>query len=360
MVNIVPIPKIILSSNVQSVFIKTDLEVVNVKILSNGQAIFENSFYPYNKTVAINNVNSILEAELKALDSALGDFKIIAYGSSLAVDDPNYSVIEFSCIFCNKIHLGYDNAFLQNFFLTSANARRIADDKVIFLNWIAQDNESLMYYIHCDFYSMGIRKQHSFLEKESAVANGFMLTNLFIAVENIIAKLNDIYEQVNLMCFSVQCGKRQASFFIDNSLKKELLFYFKNEFNVVDSFNFHAQVTKKTICDAELASLGLKSAKYDVNNSVEYEVNSAYLLSDEWAVAESMLLSDDVRQMAWDWDADFDAMTKIVISKSTIENVDNNEKPNQVKFTFQQEINKPAFAFDRQRVFNNVYNITFR
>lgn len=166
--------------------------------------------------------------------------------------------------------------------------------------------------------------------------------------------------EVELVSFTVRCDNRAVTFFVDNSLRGQRCFFFRNAFNAPDLLYFQAVTTAKSSNDRSLAVLTDRSEFYDNAPKQEFEVQSAALTTDECALAEQLFSADDVHVTyeSQPDDADFDALRPILITDFTCELADLPEKPNSVKFTWRYDrvtlVNPVA-----DNIFTEPYNFTF-
>ena len=168
--------------------------------------------------------------------------------------------------------------------------------------------------------------------------------------------------EVELVSFTVRCDNRAVTFFVDNSLRGQRCFFFRNAFNAPDLLYFQAVTTAKSSNDRSLAVLTDRSEFYDNAPKQEFEVQSAALTTDECALAEQLFSADDVRVTyeSQPDDADFDALRPILITDFTCELADLPEKPNSVKFTWRYDTNRVTLANPvADNIFTEPYNFTF-
>lgn len=89
---------------------------------------------------------------------------------------------------------------------------------------------------------------------------------------------------ITLLNFTVSCGLRSISCFVDNSLDDHETFYFRNCFNVWDWATLPVAATAKTDVDHSIAIINGKSRFYNQSTAKTYEVLTGPLTSykSEW------------------------------------------------------------------------------
>ena len=108
---------------------------------------------------------------------------------------------------------------------------------------------------------------------------------------------------IMLLNFTVSCGLRSISCFVDNSLDDHETFYFRNCFNVWDWATLPVAATAKTDVDHSIAILNGKSRFYNQSTAKTYDVQTGPLTSyeSEWIdqLSESKtwkIISNSIRQ----------------------------------------------------------------
>lgn len=108
---------------------------------------------------------------------------------------------------------------------------------------------------------------------------------------------------ITLLNFTVSCGLRSISCFVDNSLDDHETFYFRNCFNVWDWATLPVAATAKTDVDRSVAIINGKSRFHNQSTAKTYEVLTGPLTSDEaeWIdqLSESKtwkIISNSIRQ----------------------------------------------------------------
>jgi len=97
-----------------------------------------------------------------------------------------------------------------------------------------------------------------------------------------------------LLSFTVRCGQRSVTSFVDNSLTDLESFYFRNCFNVWDSATLPVETTAKTDIERSLAIINGSSRFYNQSTAKTYEVEAGPLTSDEAGWIGQLFSSHDV------------------------------------------------------------------
>lgn len=360
MIRISTIPDTLLSCQIGEVTILTDHDFVEVEFGTSTETLLSGKFYAYNGKVYLHDLRSLIEQAVKATGFSVEQFNLRAAYSDEETETT------FTAVHCDRDIDIYDiDPLFLNHFLTPASSRRIAPNSFVFVSWFARKNERLAYHIYCDYIVDGKPGHTSFFggyANVNAVEDNVM--TIAILCENVQHRASELAKQeVELVAFTVRCGDRATTFFIDQSLADGHCFYFRNAFNAPDQIFIPAVSTAKTTKDRSIAVLLDTSQFYDSTPKQEIELQSSALTSDECRLAEQLFTSDDVRipYKSQPYDADFDALQPILITESTCEISDLPEKPNTVKFTWRHNADRiimPNPANDG--IFTEPYNFIFK
>lgn len=360
MIQISAIPSTLLSCQIGEVTILTDHSSVEVEFSTPTETLLSGKFYAYNGKVYLHDLRSLIEQVIKATGFSVERFNLCAaYGDEEAETT-------FTAVHCDRdIDIYNIDPLFLNHFLTPASSRRIAPNSFVFVSWFARKNERLAYHIYCDYIADGKPEHTSFIggyANVNAVEDNVM--TIAILCGNVQKRASELAKQeVELVAFTVRCGNRATTFFIDSSLADGHCFYFRNAFNAPDQIFIPAVATAKTTTDRPIAVLLDTSQFYDSIPMQEFELQSAALTSDECLLSEQLFTSEDVRipYENQPYDADFDALRPILITESTCEIADLSEKPNCVKFTWRH--NRNCIAMPNpigDGIFTEPYNFIFK
>ena len=167
---------------------------------------------------------------------------------------------------------------------------------------------------------------------------------------------------ITLLNFTVSCGLRSISCFVDNSLDDHEPFYFRNCFNVWNWATLPVAATAKTDVDRSVAIINGKSRFYNQSTAKTYEVEAGPLTSDEAGWIDQLFSSHDVFLIEPDPTNSYDplVLAPILITDATCEIQDGDEKLNKVKFTWRYTDNRPIVRLSASPgIFTSPYNIVY-
>lgn len=189
--------------------------------------------------------------------------------------------------------------------------------------------------------------RHPYTADVSKIAISSGIIQLNISLSSIIADAASFAavrpDDITLLSFTVRCGQRSISCFVDNSLDDRETFYFRNCFNVWDWGTLPVATTAKTDVDRSVAIINGKSRFYNQSTAKTYEVQTGPLTSDEAQWIDQLFSSHDVFRIEPDATNPEDpfVIVPILITECTCEMQDGDEKPNSVKFKWRYANNRP-------------------
>lgn len=190
----------------------------------------------------------------------------------------------------------------------------------------------------------------------SGVALGWDVRQINISTSDIINNVGGDYganaNEIELLSFTVTCGQRAVTCFVDRSLPGETeSFAFRNCFNVWDVAVLPHITTAKTSVDRSTAVVNGASQFYNQSVEKKYEVSAGPLTADEAQWLDQLLTSYEVFRFEPNDCDDTDPyiLQHILITDMTCEISDSDEKPNTVKFTWRYTDNRPIVRFSASR-----------
>ena len=246
--------------------------------------------------------------------------------------------------------------------------RRVASGTTLSLFLYAEKGENIAYSVAHSFRKADseARYQHSYTIDSGKTADSSGIVQLNISLSSIIADAASFATarlgEISLLSFTVRCGQRSVTCFVDNSLTDLDSFYFRNCFNVWDSATLPVVTTAKTDVDRSLAIINGKSRFYNRSTAKTYEVEAGPLTSDEAGWIDQLFSSHDVFRIVPDPTNSYDplVLAPILITDSTCEFQDGDEKLNKVKFTWRYEDNRPIVRLSASPgIFTEPYNLVF-
>ena len=215
-----------------------------------------------------------------------------------------------------------------------------------------------------------MRYNQHFLEPPLPTASLTALTSkmnrLNISLNSIIANAASFATarlgEISLLSFTVYCGQRSISFFVDLVLNDCNTFIFRNCFNVWDTAVLPVVTKAKTDVDRSTAIINGESRFYNQSTTKIYEVKAGPLTSDEAEWIDQLCSSYDVFRIEPNEVDSSDPLiiTPVLITDCTCEVQDGDEKLNTVKFTWRYADNRPIVRLSASPgIFTSPYNIIY-
>ena len=158
------------------------------------------------------------------------------------------------------------------------------------------------------------------------------------------------------------CRNCKASVFVDPVLSFVDTFYFRNCFNVWNWAALPCVTTANSDIDRSIAVVNGTSQFYDQSVEKTYEVEAGPLTSDEAEWIDQLLTLYDVFRIEPDGTNPSDPyiLAPILITDSTCEVHNSDDKLNSVKFTWRYADNHPCVRLSASPgIFTSPYNIVF-
>ena len=246
--------------------------------------------------------------------------------------------------------------------------RRVAPGSTLSLFFYAESGESLEYSVQHTFQTKKseARFLHSYYMDSGKTAATSGVVQINVPLSSVIADAAGFAaarpDNITLLSFTVRCGQRSVTCFVDNSLTDLESFYFRNCFNVWDSATLPVETTAKTGVDRSLAIINGSSRFYNQSTTKTYEVEAGPLTSDEAGWIDQLFSSHDVFRIEPDPTNSYDPLllAPILITDATCEIQDGDEKLNTVKFTWRYTDNRPIVRLSASPgIFTSPYNIVY-
>lgn len=353
-----------LSSRLPDIMVHTTNASVNVRLRCYGATLLDERYFPDESgNVTVRDLRSLVENHMRQVDECNLQFTIEAFNGS---EDNELASEQINVLYCDRIVNVTDlDEVLRHQFLTAASALRIAPDGTFFLTYYGMIGDRTTYYFYCRYATAdGGSEMASFLGGDSRVtlsADGPQY--IICTVAEVEARLKELMgNNAVLQSFTVRCGNRAMTYFVDRSLRAADAFYFRNCFNCIEQLTVPMETVAKQKVERSVAKIDRDSTFYNQSETVEYEVQSAALTADEAMLCEQLFASHDARVARinpWD-DNEFEVFDPILITDSTSERSDSDEKPNTVKFTWRYAANRPMLALGEPTgTFTEPYNFIF-
>lgn len=357
----------LISSAVGELTVAVDGDSVDVTLTApGGIVILSERYYPYGGYVTLYDLGSLIEAEMRTSGLSTADFTLRVF-SDTQNNKADSCVLHI--LYCDRFTVCTDiPAFLRENFLTTLSMRRVAPGSTLSLFFYTEQGESIAYNVAHSFRKGGSDSifQHTFIVDSGKTATSSGVVQINIALSSVIAdaasfataRLGDIM----LVSFTVRCGQRSISCFVDYSLDDRETFFFRNCFNVFDFATLPVLTTAKTDVDRSLAVINGKSQFYNQSTAKTYEVEATRLTSDEAGWIDQLFSSYDVFRIEPDATNPDEplVLAPVLITDCTCEIHDGDEKLNTVKFTWRHTDNRPIVRMSASPgIFTSPYNIVY-
>lgn len=353
-------PGLLFSSDVPDIQISTDHDFVDVRLRCDTLELLSERFYAVQGIVTIRDVAPLINQVFQSdIECDMAEVSI-----EVSAGEETANPVTFSTIYCNRDTDLYDPAeWLAENFLTTVRSRRIAPNGWLRLSWYARRQESIAVSVLITYLNdIGQRQTYEWQYRgnnQSAAADSILSEH--IKMEEIIAAIKSQgNSNPNIQSFTVQCGHRMATYYVDPALADVPVFHFTNCFNRQEQLPLQCTTTAKIKKDHAIATLGNEAQFYNVTLGKEYETQTAPLTSDECELMEQMLTANDVRipyRKGGNYESDYFSMKPILITDFTSEISNGDEKLNSVKFTWRFVHNLPGITLpDIPGIFNDTFN----
>lgn len=360
---------IVLSSQIGEVGIAVDGNAVDVTLTaSTGQiTILSERYYAYGGNVTLYDIGSLIEAEMQGSGQGYATFTL-KVGNGSAVHDS----ITLRVLYCDRYTLCTNtDVFLAENFLTTLQHRRIAPGDTLSLSFFANAGEDITAHINVRWRTADspsvLRQHYGTLNGSNVKAQSTGIVQLNIIQPSLASTIASIYGEksydVEIVGFTVHVGQRSVTVYVDHS--RDALrdtFLFRNCFNVWDSATLPAVTIAKTDVDRLTAVVNGKSSFYNQKVTKTYETEVGPLTSDECAWLDQLTTSHWVMRFVANPCEDSDPVlfAPVLITDSTFEVSDTDEKPQTVKFTWRYADNRAMLATQcSPGIFRSPYNLPF-
>ena len=358
---------IILSSALGDIPIAVEGDYVDVLLTSTAQTILSERYYAYSGTVTLYDLASLIEAEMRSSGLPYADFTLRVFSDTTA---NKADTCTLHILYCDRYTPHTDvPTFLAENFLTTLPIRRVATAATVSLFFFARQGESLEYTLVHNFRkkdNADALYSHEYTPLSGRTASSAGVEQINISVAEIIADAASFatarLSEIEPLSFTVRCGQRSVTFFIDPLLDTAPSFYFRNCFNVWDWATLPAVTTAKSSVERSTAVINGTAQFYNQSATKSYEVEAGPLTSDEADWIDQLLTSYDVFRIEPDATNPDDpfVFAPILITDATCETNDGDTKLNSVKFTWRYADNRPVVRLSASPgIFTSPYNIVF-
>ena len=339
---------------------------VDVRLTAPGGVVVLNErYYAYGGSVKLYDLGSLIENDMRKSGYTYADYTIALLNKSGGTD----ASCVMHLLYCDRLNVCTDlDVFLSENFLTTLSYRRIAPKDILSLFFLARKGENtdvkVAYRWRSSAVSQGTHVD-SFV-KTGTAPSADSVQQINISQSDMVSDACHSYgikaDSMEIVSFTVSVGQRSVTCFVDRSLDDANNFYFRNCFNCWDLLAVPMTTTAKTEVERSTAVVNTTSQFYNQRTTKTYEVESGALTSDEANWIDQFIASYEVfRLVPNDCDDTEPAlMQHVIITDSTCEVSDGDEKPPVVKFTWRYADNRPLVHLSASLgIFTSPFNPTF-
>lgn len=352
---ITEIPIFVFSSQIGDIELSTDQEKLIITLEAGTEEIYRSTFYAYDGVVTILKIREVIEDYMKRKDLSFCAFTMY-YNTA---DGSNLGSFNLNTLYCSVVIGAEAGIFGSYNFLTTLTAKRVPPHTIDTLSFLhGQESGSLK--IHCIYEAETGEVGNITFTLKTITTGDIGVSSIQVSYDTIYLRLRlQGAKPSKLLSYSVEYNNRYFTYYVLDTVP-DVVFTFKNCFNVVETAFFNAITTTKTKVNRSMAiSLG-EHLFYDQSVDKTYEVQTASLTADEAYWVEQLLFSHSVRLGT---STSIDSLPEVIISESECEIADNDEELNKVKFTWQYAKSAPhlqkSFRSDSNGIFTEEYNQTF-
>ncbi|MCM1320251.1 MAG: hypothetical protein NC217_07720 [Muribaculaceae bacterium] len=353
----------VLSSSLSSITVSSSAEYVLFELTTvSGVNIYLNNLYTSGGKATLHEVNSIIESYLRQHPSPylMLNLKVSDAGTSTVSDSCSFTVIY--CEFTSNT--GSAQSVTIDTFLTNRYVRRVPSDFTDSVNMLVPEKMSSATDIHVSSKNKTTGELYSdTLRSAGNTMSTLTLVMVQVSSSDILSRVASLHgisaDNVNLITFSVVCGNRSVSYYIDDSLREDNVFIFRNMFNVSERIYLPCSTTDVAELEQQTAVLEGTVSFYDRDVTETYKLSTGPLSVREARTIKTLLRSRDISRVVL-YPNGAAAVRPVIITDISCEVSDDPEEPATVEFTYRYtdtrpfEILAPAIG-----VFAKAFNYSF-
>ena len=259
-------------------------EELQVSIIVNSATAATVDLYPFGGQVVLYDIRTIIEDVMLQNNLAFATCNVSVVDNNATTSAGSFTVI------MSDIDIPNISTWLASHFLTTRTSQRISANGQQLVNWFSAQGESVNYKIEAIVDNGTTQVVSTWTERASQTVNKGVYYSL-ISVEGIIAHFED---EGQVRAFKVYRGANRTMEFYITEEEPNMLFKFKNNFNVEEYVGLYAATNRKQKLEASEANILRTMVKYDFNTITEYEVVSAMLTVEEAKWLSQMVTSREV------------------------------------------------------------------
>ena len=352
---------IILSSALGDIILDVEGTYIYVALTNSAHAtILRERYYVHDGKVTLCDLASLIEADMRTHRLTLDTYYLELFASTDDYENGNeddHAIL--TVLYCDRFTVCNDvPQFLRENFLITLQVQRITPTATASLSYYADKDEGIAYTIDMTYRISGATYSDSFDYNQDRTATVAAIYQVPVPLD-IILKTLALSKQtrradIEIVSLTVTAGQRSATFYVNAVLNSGNAFLFRNCFNILETATFSALTTAKTDVDRSTAIIGGKSEFYNQSTTKSYETTTAPLISDEADWIDQLFTSHEVYRIK------DGTQLPVLITDSSCEIQDGDEKLNTVKFTWRFADNRPAVSFSSSLdIFNETYNTVY-
>lgn len=352
---ITEIPIFVFSSQIGDIELSTDQEKLVITLEAGTEEIYRSTFYAYDGVVTILKIRDVIEDYMKRKDLSFCAFTMY-YNTA---DVSNLGSFNLNTLYCSVVIGAEAGIFGSYNFLTTLTAKRVPPHTIDTLSFLhGQENGSLLF--HCVYETESGEIGNKTFTLKTIATDDIGVSSIQVSYDTIYLRLRLQAGKVSkVLSYTIEFNNRYFTYYVvDNT--PNVVFTFKNCFNVYEEIYLNAVTTTKTEVNRSMAISQGRHSFYDQSVDKTYEVETAPMTQAEAEWVEQLFMSHSVRLGTA---TDPDTLPEVIITNSTCEIDDNDEKLHKVKFTWQFVEHRPhlqtSARTDEQRIFTEPYNHTF-
>ena len=359
--------ELMFSSQIPDIEIATsdDNEAI-VSIVSGGTTVFSATHIPYQRTIVVHDIRSVIEYYMRQGNHALRSFEIRGRHNGGI-----QTLATFQAIYLEQHFTGDVEEFLRNNFLTTMEGKLMWSGATEFLYYYkkAYSQESVRYRVVASVYDDEPRVfQYS---PQMSVNTNDSISKVEVNMKLMLDAVESHgwnRDHIKVLACSVQVGARAFTFYVQDD-EPNLTLYFRNAFNCFECCALHAVTTHKPKVERSIAVTNRISSFYNQQNEKLYEVESAGLTMEQARWIEQLFYSHDVRMATrrTDFSQAYNpiGMPIVLITDPTCEISDADGELNTVKFTYQYQDRRTYLptdylSVDHDRIFTEQFDPAFQ
>ncbi len=256
--------------------------------------------------------------------------------------------------------------YLEENFLTTLPIRRIPETDFAGLYYYIKKDESIESSVTINYRVKNMEEIQTatVVFDQGKTASHSEVIDWGIRLSDLVKHCSDAMgvaeSDITIISFEAVAGMRSATFIIDRNLDKHNRFVFRNCFNVEEEMYYGKLTTTKTSVEHSTAVVNGVSQFYNQKTTKTYETETIKLTSDEAEWIDQFLSSYLVYRPIYNKETKSYNRLLALITASTCEIQDGDEKLNYVKFTWRFADNRPFMQLPHYpNIFSETYNNTF-